>query len=79
MKTYAVKKCGSFSRRHLDFLLDKVGRYWAEKAGEIDIVAIDTMGRNLMLVEYKYTLPLKVYPFCTPSRKNGKPCSKLRK
>ncbi len=34
---------------------DKVGRYWGAKAGEIDIVAIDTAGGNLVLGECKYT------------------------
>lgn len=38
-----------------DFHFDKVGRYWGAKAGEIDIVAIDTIGRNLVLGECKYT------------------------
>lgn len=38
-----------------DFHFDKVGRYWGSKAGEIDIVAIDTLGGNLVLGECKYT------------------------
>lgn len=38
-----------------DFHFDKVGRYWGAKAGEIDIVAIDTIGGNLVLGECKYT------------------------
>ena len=38
-----------------DFHFDKVGRYWGAKAGETDIVAIDTMGGNLVLGECKYT------------------------
>lgn len=37
------------------FHFDKVGRYWGSKAGEIDIVAIDTLGGNLVLGECKYT------------------------
>lgn len=38
-----------------DFHFDKVGRYWGAKAGEIDIVTIDTIGGNLVLGECKYT------------------------
>ena len=38
-----------------DFHFDKVGRYWGSKTGEIDIVAIDTLGGNLVLGECKYT------------------------
>lgn len=38
-----------------NFHFDKVGRYWGAKAGEIDIVAIDTIGGNLVLGECKYT------------------------
>lgn len=38
-----------------DFHFDKVGRYWGAKAGETDIVAIDTTGGNLVLGECKYT------------------------
>ena len=38
-----------------DFHLTKVGRYWGKKTGEIDIVAIDTIGGNLVLGECKYT------------------------
>ncbi len=38
-----------------DFHFDKVGRYWGAKAGETDIVAIDTAGGNLVLGECKYT------------------------
>lgn len=38
-----------------DFHFDKVGSYWGAKAGEIDIVAIDTIGGNLVLGECKYT------------------------
>ena len=38
-----------------EFHFDKVGRYWGAKAGKTDIVAIDTMGGNLVLGECKYT------------------------
>ena len=38
-----------------DFHLTKVGRYWGKKTGEIDIVAIDTVGGNLVLGECKYS------------------------
>ena len=38
-----------------DFHFTKVGRYWGNKSGEIDIVAIDTIGGNLVLGECKYT------------------------
>lgn len=38
-----------------DFHFDKAGRYWGAKAGKIDIVAIDTIGENLVLGECKYT------------------------
>ena len=38
-----------------DFHFDKVGRYWGAKAGEIDIVGIDTASGNLVLGECKYT------------------------
>ena len=37
------------------FHIDKVGRYWGAKAGEIDIVAIDTIGKHIVLGECKYT------------------------
>ena len=38
-----------------DFHLDKVGRYWGAKAGEIDIVALGSTGEDLVLGECKYT------------------------
>ena len=38
-----------------NFHLNKVGRYWGSKAGEIDIVGIDTANGNLVLGECKYT------------------------
>ncbi len=37
------------------FHFDKVGRYWGTKTGEIDIVAMDIAGKNLVLGECKYT------------------------
>ena len=37
------------------FKFDRVGRYWGAKAGETDIVAIDTIGQNLVIGECKYT------------------------
>lgn len=37
------------------FKFDRVGRYWGAKAGETDIVAIDTVGKNLIIGECKYT------------------------
>lgn len=40
------------------FHFDKVGRYWG-KEGEIDIVAMDTIGGNLVLGECKYTASSK--------------------
>lgn len=38
-----------------NFHFDKIGRYWGSKADETDIVAIDTMGKNLVLGECKYS------------------------
>lgn len=43
------------SQQMWDFKFDKVGRYWGSLAGEIDIVAIDTEGKNLVLGECKYS------------------------
>ncbi len=37
------------------FNFDKLGRYWGSKTGEVDIVAIDSMGKNLIVGECKYT------------------------
>ena len=42
-----------------DFHFDKVGRYWGAKAGEIDIVGIDTASGDLVLGECKYTIAPK--------------------
>lgn len=42
-----------------DFKFDRVGRYWGAKAGETDIVAIDTVGQNLVIGECKYTTSSK--------------------
>jgi hypothetical protein len=38
-----------------NFRFDKLGRYWGSKVGEIDVVAIDTMGKNIILGECKFT------------------------
>lgn len=38
-----------------DFVFDKLGRYWGPKTGETDIVAIDPIGKNLIVGECKYT------------------------
>ena len=38
-----------------NYHFDKVGSYWGAKAGEIDIVGIDTASGNLVLGECKYT------------------------
>lgn len=38
-----------------NFHFDKVGRYWGSKADETDIVAIDSIGKNLVLGECKYS------------------------
>ncbi len=37
------------------FMFDKIGRYWGPKTGETDIVAIDSIGKNLIVGECKYT------------------------
>lgn len=37
------------------FNFDKLGRYWGPKTGEIDIVAIDSVDKNLIVGECKYT------------------------
>ncbi len=38
-----------------DFQFDKVGRYWGPKTGEVDIVAIDSVAKNLIVGECKYS------------------------
>lgn len=38
-----------------DFNFDKLGKYWGSKTGEVDIVAIDSIEKNLILGECKYT------------------------
>lgn len=38
-----------------EFNFDKLGRYWGSKTGEVDIVAIDSMEKNLIVGECKYT------------------------
>ncbi|MFI3173336.1 MAG: ATP-binding protein [Eubacteriales bacterium] len=37
------------------FNFDKLGRYWGKETGEVDIVAIDSMEKNLLIGECKYT------------------------
>ena len=37
------------------FNFDKLGRYWGSKCGEVDIVAIDSIEKNIILGECKYT------------------------
>lgn len=38
-----------------NFHFDRIGRYWGSKADETDIVAIDSIGKNLVLGECKYS------------------------
>ncbi|MFI3212314.1 MAG: ATP-binding protein [Eubacteriales bacterium] len=38
-----------------EFNFDKLGRYWGAKTGEVDIVAIDSIEKNLIVGECKYT------------------------
>lgn len=38
-----------------EFNFDKLGRYWGAKTGEVDIVAIDSVEKNLIVGECKYT------------------------
>ncbi len=42
-----------------NYHLDRVGRYWGSKADETDIVAIDSVGKNLVLGECKYSTSAK--------------------
>ena len=42
-----------------NFHFDRVGRYWGSKADETDIVAIDSIGKNLVLGECKYSMSEK--------------------
>lgn len=43
-----------------NYHFDRVGRYWGSKADETDIVAIDSVGKNLVLGECKYSTSEKV-------------------
>ena len=43
----------------LGFNVDRVGRYWGAKTGEIDIVAIDSEKGNILLGECKYSTSQK--------------------
>lgn len=38
-----------------NFCFDRVGRYWGSKTGETDIVAIDSVGGNIVVGECKYS------------------------
>ena len=38
-----------------DFRFDRLGRYWGPLCGEVDILAIDTSGRNMIIGECKYS------------------------
>lgn len=38
-----------------NFQFDRVGRCWGSKTGEIDVVAIDSIGKHLIVGECKYT------------------------
>ncbi len=42
-----------------NYHFDRVGRYWGSKADETDIVAIDSVGKNLVLGECKYSMSEK--------------------
>jgi len=43
------------ANRYWNFGFDKVGRYWGSKTGETDIVAIDSVGGNIVVGECKYS------------------------
>lgn len=38
-----------------DFRFDRIGRYWGPICGEVDLLAIDTAGRNMIIGECKYS------------------------
>ena len=48
-----------FANDFWNFHFDRVGRYWGSKADETDIVAIDSIGKNLVLGECKYSMSEK--------------------
>lgn len=60
-----------------DFKFDRVGRYWGSKAGEVDIVAIDTVGKNLVIGECKYTASPKGLSILHDLQEKAKGISKL--
>lgn len=43
------------SENKWDFRFDRIGRYWGPKCGEVDLLAIDTVGRNMIIGECKYS------------------------
>lgn len=43
------------SENKWDFRFDRLGRYWGPICGEVDILAIDTVGRNMIIGECKYS------------------------
>lgn len=43
------------SENRWDFRFDRIGRYWGPKCGEVDLLAIDTAGRNMIIGECKYS------------------------
>ena len=38
-----------------DFRFDRLGRYWGPLCGEVDLLAIDTPGKNMIIGECKYS------------------------
>lgn len=60
-----------------DFKFDRVGRYWGSKAGEVDIVAIDTVGKNLVIGECNYTASPKGLSILHDLQEKAKGISKL--
>jgi AAA+ ATPase superfamily predicted ATPase len=55
-----------------DFLFDRLGRYWGAVTGETDILAIDTVGRHLIVGECKYTAKEKGKPVFIELEKKAK-------
>lgn len=43
------------SENKWDFRFDRLGRHWGPICGEVDILAIDTVGRNMIIGECKYS------------------------
>lgn len=43
------------SENKWDFRFDRLGRYWGPICGEVDLLAIDTVGRNMIIGECKYS------------------------